>query len=332
MSNIKQLRADTRFLLGKITSTEYSDLDLDRQLDKYYKKGIELALSASGEWEVSGEVATTGILTGQQEYSLATDTRLLTLKRIELNLTGGTNTWEKADIIDMINIDSALSNTSSYSDNQVRVYDNSIFLMTSPTADVSGGLKIYFSKEKKPLSLSATVEEVANKTLAIDSILGTNGLIVTLSQNTSDALEVTNPSSTSLLIKLADTTATKNTATLIQSALRALGESNGMDFTSAYAVGTTWTDILGATITTATDTFDVTDTSFGVDTADLPSAFQDYLTKGAAYEYSSAYGLTVKQNELLQMIMLLRTELQEHYANRLTGKRPNINFRQTNLE
>ena len=57
--NIKTLRADTRFQLGNITSSEYSDLNLDRQLDKYYKKAIEIALMASGEWEVSGEVATT---------------------------------------------------------------------------------------------------------------------------------------------------------------------------------------------------------------------------------------------------------------------------------
>ncbi|NCD23666.1 MAG: hypothetical protein EOL90_12120, partial [Spartobacteria bacterium] len=94
--NIKQLRADTRFQLGNITSSEYSDLNLDRQIDKYYKKAIEIALRASGEWEVSGEVATTNIISGQQEYVLSTDTRLLTLKRIEVNLSGGTDTWEKA--------------------------------------------------------------------------------------------------------------------------------------------------------------------------------------------------------------------------------------------
>ena len=117
--------------------------------------------------------------------------------------------------------------------------------MNEPTQDVSGGLKIYFSKEKKPLSLQATVEEVANKTLTISGVIGTNGLIVTLSQNSSDVLSITNPSSTSLLIKLADTTTDHNTVALIQSGIRALGVSNGMDFTEAFVEGNNWDDITG---------------------------------------------------------------------------------------
>lgn len=331
--NIKTLRADTRFQLGNITSSEYSDLNLDRQLDKYYKKAIEIALMASGEWEVSGEVATTGILSGQKEYVLSTDTRLLTLKRIEVNLTGETNDWQVANILDMSIIDNALSNTnSSLGGVDVRLYDNSIFFMTTPTQDVSGGLKIYFSKEKKPLSLQATVEEVANQTLTISGVIGTNGLIVTLSQNSSDALAITNPSSTSLLIKLADTTTDYNTVSLIQSAIRALGVSNGMDFTEAFVEGNNWDDIDGATITSATDTFDITDNEFGVDVPDLPTSVQDFLIKGAAYEYASSFGLTNKRNELIQLLQQLKEDIRVHYSNKLTAIRPQISFKQYNLE
>lgn len=331
--NIKTLRADTRFQLGDITSSEYSDLNLDRQLDKYYKKAIEIALKNSGEWEVSGEVATTNILSGQKEYILSTDTRLLTLKRIEVNLTGETNDWQKANILDMSVIDSALSNTDTCSsDIDIRIYDNSIFFMSEPTTDVTGGLKIYFSKEKKPLSLEAKVEEVANKTLTINSILGTNGLIVTLSQNSSDELSITNPTSTSLLIKLADTTTDYNTVALIQSGIRALGVSNGMDFTEAYVEGNNWSDIDGATITYATDTFDITDEEFGTDVPDLPTSVQDYLVKGAAYEYASSFGLTTKQNELMQLLQLIKVDIQEHYSSKLTAIRPQISFKQYNLE
>ena len=333
MSNIKQLRSDTRFQLGNITVSEYSDLDLDRQIDKYYKKAIEIALKSSGQWEVSGEVATTDILSGQKEYVLSTDTRLLTLKRIEVNLTGGTNTWEKAEIIDMSQTEAPLSNSdSSFGKIQVRVYDNSIFFMDEPTEDIAGGIKIYYSKEKAPISLEATVEEVANKTLTINGILGTDGLIVTLSQNTSDALSVTNPSSTSLLIKLADTTVDYNTVALIQAALRTLGESNTMDFSEAICTGNSWADITGATITTATDTFDITDEEFGSDVPDLPTSVQDFLTKGAAYEYASSFGLTNKRNELIQLVEMLKVEIKEHYSNKLTAIRPQISFKQYNLE
>jgi hypothetical protein len=332
--DIKQLRADTRFQLGNITSTEYSDLNLDRQIDKYYKKAIEIALSSSGEWEVSGEIATTNIISGQQEYVLTTDTRLLTLKRIEINTAGGTNTWQTTKIIDMRNIERALSNDVTTFSNrpEVRLYDNSIFLMEKPTSSVTGGIKIYFSKEKKPLSLQAVVEEDTNRTLTMSGILGTNGLVVTLSQNTTDVLSITNPSSTSLLIKLADTTDSKNTVALIQSGLRALGVSNGMDFSNAFVEGNNWEDITGATITTATDTFDITDTALGVDVPDLPTSVQDYLVKGAVFEYASSFGLTNKRNESMELLQQLKSDIELHYSNKLTAKRPQLTFKQYNLE
>ena len=57
-------------------------------------------------------------------------------------------------------------------------------------------------------------EEAVDKELTISNVKDSKdesavcaSLIVTLEQNTSDTLEVTNPSATSLLIKLADTTA-----------------------------------------------------------------------------------------------------------------------------
>ena len=45
---------------------------------------------------------------------------------------------------------------------------------------------------------------------------------------------------------------------------------------------------------------------FGVDVPDLPTSVQDFLVKGAAYEYASSFGLTNKRNELIQLITTIK--------------------------
>jgi hypothetical protein len=332
--NLLQLRQKTFFHLGKITSSEFSLLDIDRLLDEYHRKAGEIALRYSGEWEYNGEVATTDIVANQQEYLLSTDNKLISLKQIEVNLTGGTNTWRKAEVIDMRNIGRALSNDSvlnTIDKVYIRVFDNSLFLVDKPNSNVIGGLKIYYSHESPTLSLSATVEEAADKELTITGIKGATGLTVTLEQNSSDALSVTSASSTDLTIKLADTTSSKNTAALIQSAIRALGETNSMDFYNATATGSSWDNITGGTITTATDSYDVTDDIFGVDEPNLPTAVQDYLTKGAAYEYSLAYGLDNKANRLKNDMLETQSQVELHFSNKLPAQRPRLTTRQINV-
>jgi hypothetical protein len=119
--------------------------------------------------------------------------------------------------------------------------------------------QIYYSAEtykyRAQVPALATVVEAATKSLAI-SANGLNGRSVILSQNGTDALQVLFASGI-LYIRLAKTSAEKNTTANIEWALRALGEVTleGVDFTDASVVGTNWTDITGGTITTATDTF-----------------------------------------------------------------------------
>lgn len=145
----------TRFYLWNITSSEYSDDNIKAALNRYYHKAIARAIQANWQWEVNGEVATTNIIAWQQEYVLNTPVPLLTLKRIEVNLTGNENDWTVPEIIDMRSITTPLSNTNALTLNkalQVRIFDNSIFLLSNPTVNVTGGLKIYYQYEAAELS------------------------------------------------------------------------------------------------------------------------------------------------------------------------------------
>ena len=98
----------------------------------------------------------------------------------------------------------------------------------------------------------ATVEGVAEDYLTVANPRGTtNDIIVTISQNGSDALSVTyTPSTRTLAIALANSTAASNNAAAIQAAIRALAQSGGVDFTDWTATGDGWDgNQTGATLT-----------------------------------------------------------------------------------
>ena len=137
--------------MGELSSTQYSNENLNRALNDYYHQAIALVLRSAGEWEINGEVATTNIVASQQEYILPTD--LISLKRVEINFTGATNGWTVMTPLDMRQMGTAISNETASSDSpRVRIFDNSLFLEDYPDTAVTAGLKVYYSKEAAELS------------------------------------------------------------------------------------------------------------------------------------------------------------------------------------
>ncbi len=99
---------------------------------------------------------------------------------------------------------------------------------------------------------SATVVDTAAHSLAVNDPSGQSvGLKVTISQAADDNLAVAYTIATGLTIALANTTAGKNTAALIQAAIRAL-VSPDYPFAGYVCVGTDWSAETGATLTTPT--------------------------------------------------------------------------------
>jgi len=149
---LTEIRSKSRYLLGNISSNNYSDTNLDRAINDYYHNAISIALKECGSWEVQGEIATANLVAGQQEYVCPTD--LLNLKKIEVNFEDASeDLWKVMEIKDMSNITTALSNQTTPADSSyVRLYDNSIFFENPIEDDVVKGLKIYYSVEATELS------------------------------------------------------------------------------------------------------------------------------------------------------------------------------------
>lgn len=150
---LTNLRDKTRYILGELTTANYSDANLLTSLNDYYFQAISIALKSSGDWQVNGEIATTSLVANQQEYVLPTT--LIDINKIEANFLGGTLDWVNLNIQKGLrgevisNDDNQTATTSIY---ECDLYDNSIFLRYKPESSVSDGLKIWYSKEATALS------------------------------------------------------------------------------------------------------------------------------------------------------------------------------------
>lgn len=150
---LSNLRDRARYVLGELTSDNYTDANLLASLNDYYFQAISIALKSSGDWQVNGEIATTNIVANQQEYLLPPS--LIDITKIEANFLGGTLDWVNVDIQkglrhEVISNDDAQDATTAIY--QCDLYDNSIFLRYKPQSSVTAGLKIWYSKEATALS------------------------------------------------------------------------------------------------------------------------------------------------------------------------------------
>jgi len=149
--NLTNLRAKVRYLLGELTTTQYSDTNLDAALNDYYHKALGVAFQTCGEWEVSGEISTTDLVASQQEYVLPTN--IISLYKVEANFTGNTGDWVNLPIANMTSLGSPLSNdTTNTSSTFCRVFDNSLFMQYPVGTSVTSGLKVHFIEDITELS------------------------------------------------------------------------------------------------------------------------------------------------------------------------------------
>jgi len=153
--DLTALQTKTRFVLGEVSTDNYTDANLNRALNDYYHRAVNIAIQANGQWEVNGDYATANLVQDQQEYVL--EAAMLAIKSIEVNMTGLTNNWVKLRITDLRNIPYALTNLEDTDDRsegefEVRLFDNSIFFLKPPKTSVTAGIKIYYNKEATELS------------------------------------------------------------------------------------------------------------------------------------------------------------------------------------
>lgn len=71
---LSELRSAVRFsVFGDSNEDTYSDTDIDRNINLWYKTALTWILQSNGDWQVNSYAATTNIVSGQRKYQIPTD-------------------------------------------------------------------------------------------------------------------------------------------------------------------------------------------------------------------------------------------------------------------
>lgn len=150
------LQTDTRYLISpQLTSTNYGDTDLNRNLNHWYRMAVGWVLEFMDEWEYNAEFSTTNLVADQAEYVIPTT--LLRLKRVEIKYPDASeyvtaapaDDWNISDPLGEEEVTGASEGAPVY-----RVGDNSLFLYPVPDANVTSGLRIEYVDDVADLSAS----------------------------------------------------------------------------------------------------------------------------------------------------------------------------------
>ena len=115
-------------------------------------------LDSMDEWDFQGEIATSDLVANQQEYTFPTD--ILKIKRIEVSYDG--TTWKEASPMD-VNERGGANDTTTIGQDFISsspfydLMDTGLMLYPIPSANVTGGIKIWY--EKLQAYLSADTDE-----------------------------------------------------------------------------------------------------------------------------------------------------------------------------
>lgn len=172
---LSELRSAVRFKIFRDSSdTTYSDTDLDRNLNQWYRTALMWAIQVNGEWQVNQDMATTDIVADQRKYALPTD--ILKLNEVYIkyaNQPEHVRAYQRDPKV-MKQFDSSEPTQSDYGyfppQPEFDLSDNAMFIYLPVTEieSVTDGLKIYYQTELT--ALSATDDE-PNMPEAVQNLL-----------------------------------------------------------------------------------------------------------------------------------------------------------------
>lgn len=151
---LSTLQTDARYLVSpQLTSTNYGDTDLNRNLNHWYRMAVGWVLEVMGGWEYNLEFATTDLVANQVEYVLPT--ALLRLTRVEIKYPGA-SAYVTAALLDDKNISDALGEEETTGATEgapvYRLGDDSIFIYPEPDDASTAGLRIEYVDDLTDLS------------------------------------------------------------------------------------------------------------------------------------------------------------------------------------
>lgn len=139
--------------LTNASVTDYTYKDRTINVNKWQQQVFDWILQSQDEWDIDDKnnsdfgIATTSLVANQQDYPLPTG--IIKVKRLEISYDGTNwykatpfDTGERSEPLDSTSLTADFSTSKPYYD----IFQNSIFLYPTPTANSSAGLKIWYDR------------------------------------------------------------------------------------------------------------------------------------------------------------------------------------------
>lgn len=141
---------------------------ITRLLNATYHEVVTMILDSQDEWDFDDKnhtdypILTTSLVASQQDYTLPASLKALKIKRVEITYDG--SQWYKAEPLDINELGIATDTTTisgNFSTGSPRydLQNNALFLYPIPSSNVSGGLKIWVSREIDEFTTADTTQE-----------------------------------------------------------------------------------------------------------------------------------------------------------------------------
>lgn len=150
---VSEIISRARFYLWWVTTYQITDSDLLEFVKTSYKEAKIVAIQNSWTWSANWEEAEANIVSWQRKYWLPSD--LISLKRIEINLTWSDDGWQVVFIDDIRDLDA--SENAWYNPTLCTIFDSYFTLNSAPTANVTSWIKIIYSDESPTLTTSTDI-------------------------------------------------------------------------------------------------------------------------------------------------------------------------------
>ena len=143
---VTDIRTDARYLVSpQLTSTDYPDVDLDRNVNRWYRTIFAWAIEAQGDWELNGDILTQDLQASTTDYAIPST--LISIYKAEVLYTTG-GSYVPVKMISVKNNQDVSEGNSTRTFDDVNyptmeVFGDFLQLKPAPTATVVNGLMIY---------------------------------------------------------------------------------------------------------------------------------------------------------------------------------------------